>query len=67
MKKEVSMLKMKLVGKYQLQGDKHLLWDTAIQSKELQPTECRYLIQPKEEDNSTNKKDAVANQKYFVK
>ena len=30
LKEEVSMLKLKLVGKFQLQGAKHFLWDTII-------------------------------------
>ena len=30
MKEEVSMPKLKLVGKSQLQGAKHFLWDTII-------------------------------------
>ena len=38
-----------------------------IQSKELHPVEFRDLIQPKEEDSSTNRKDVATNQRYFVK
>ena len=40
---------------------------TAIQSKEMQPTKCKDLIQPKEEESSINSKGAPTNQKYFLR
>lgn len=38
-----------------------------VQRKELQPTECRDLIQPNEDNHSTHSKGIAVNQKNYVK